>query len=133
MQVLLDSNDTLMYSTHNEYKSVITERFIKTLKAKIYKTWQLMITNLILFIWINQYNNTYHHSINRKPINTDYSALTEKVETNPKAPKFKVNDKFRIAKYKNIFSKGNTKNWSREILIIDYVLKINLCLIKLKI
>ena len=59
MQVLLDNNDTLMYSTHNEYKSVITERFIKTLKAKIYKTWQLMITNLILFIWINQYNNTF--------------------------------------------------------------------------
>ena len=48
---------------------------------------------------INQCDNTYHHSINKKPINTDYSALTEKVETNPKAPKFKVNDRVRITKY----------------------------------
>ena len=53
-------------------------------------------------------NNTYHHSIGRKPINVDYSALTEKIEANPKAPKFKVNDRVRITKYKNIFSKGFT-------------------------
>ena len=31
---------------------------------------------------VNQYNNTYHHSINKKSINADYSALTEKIETN---------------------------------------------------
>ena len=47
---------------------------------------------------IDQYNNTYHHSINIKPINADYSAFTEKIETNPKAPKFKVNDRVRITK-----------------------------------
>ena len=39
---------------------------------------------------VNQYSNTYHHSINKKPINTDYSSLTEKIGTIPKAPKFKV-------------------------------------------
>ena len=62
----------------------------------------------------------------KKPINADYSALTEKVETNPKAPKFKVNDTVRITKHKNIFSrKGYTENWSREIFIIDSVLKTN--------
>ena len=33
---------------------------------------------------VDQYNNTYHHSINKKPVNTDYSVLTEKIETNPK-------------------------------------------------
>ena len=59
---------------------------------------------------INQCDNTYHHSINKKPINTDYSALTEKVETNPKAPKFKVNDRVRITKYQNTFSKSDTEN-----------------------
>ena len=74
---------------------------------------------------VDQYNNTYHHSINKKPINADYSALTEKIETNPKAPKFKVNDRVRITKYKNIFSKGYAENWSREIFIIDSVLKTN--------
>ena len=36
---------------------------------------------------VDQYNNTYHHSINKKAIDADYSALTEKIETNSKAPK----------------------------------------------
>ena len=50
MQELLDNSDILIYSTHNEGKSVIAERFIKTLKAKISKkTWHLIIVNLILF------------------------------------------------------------------------------------
>ena len=49
----------------------------------------------------DQYNNTYHHSIDKKPINADYSVLTEKIETNPKVPQFKVNNKVRIMKFKN--------------------------------
>ena len=52
MQEWLDNN-ILMYSTHNEDKSEIAERFIKALKAKIYKKWQLVIANLIFFNWIN--------------------------------------------------------------------------------
>ena len=68
---------------------------------------------------VDQYNNTYHHSTNKKPINADYSALIEKNEMNAKASKFKVNDKFRITKYKNICSKDYTENWSREIFIIN--------------
>ena len=48
---------------------------------------------------VNQNNNTYHHSISKKPINTDYSASTEKTETNVKAPKFKGNARVRITKY----------------------------------
>ena len=81
---------------------------------------------------VDQYNNTYHHSINKKPINADYSALTEKIETNPKGPKLKVNSKVRITEYKNIFSKGYTENWSREIFITDSVLKINPWTCKIK-
>ena len=50
MQESLDNNDILMYSTHNEGNSVIAERFIKTLKVKIYKKGQLIITNLIFLI-----------------------------------------------------------------------------------
>ena len=71
---------------------------------------------------VDQYNNTYHHSINKKPNNADYSALTEKLETNPKAPKFKVNDRVRITKYKNIL----------RIFIIDSVLKTNPWTYKIK-
>ena len=64
---------------------------------------------------VDQYKNTYHHSFNKKPINADYSAVNEKIETNPKAPKFKVNDRFKITKYIYIFSEDYTKNCSREI------------------
>ena len=81
---------------------------------------------------IDQYNNTYHYSINKRPINPDYSALTEKIETNSKAPKFKVNDRVRTTKYKNIFSKSYTRYWSREVFIIDSVLKTNPWVYKIK-
>ena len=74
---------------------------------------------------VDQYNNTYHHSIGEKLINADYTVLTEKIETNPKARKFKVNDRGRITNYSNIFSKGCTKHWSREIFTIDSAWKIN--------
>ena len=82
--------------------------------------------------FVDQYTNTYHRSINKKPINADYSALTEKIETNPKAPKFQVNDIVRITTYKNIFSKGYSENWSRKIFVIDSVLKTNPWTYKLK-
>ena len=117
-----------MYSTHNEGKSVIAERLIETLKAKIYKK-MTASNSKSYFPYLNklvhQNNNTNHHPIKKKTIDADYSALTGKIETNPKVPKFKVNDRARITKYKNIFSKGYTKNWSREIFIIDSVLKTN--------
>ena len=74
---------------------------------------------------VDQYNKTYHHSIKIKPINTDYSALSEKIQTNPKAPKFKVNDRVRITKYKIIFSKCCTEYWSNKIFITDSALKTN--------
>ena len=65
-------------------------------------------------------------------IHADYSALTEKIETNLKAPKFKVNDRVRITKYKNIFSKDSTQNWSREVFIINSVLKTSPSTYKIK-
>ena len=74
---------------------------------------------------VDQYNNTYHYYFNKKPANAVYYALTEKIETNPKALRFKVTDWVRITKYKNIFSKVYTENWWREIFIIDSVLKTN--------
>ena len=128
MSEWLENNDIFIFLTYNEGKSVITERFIKTLKAKIYKKTTANDSKTYLSYlnkMIDQYNNTYHHSINKKPINADYSALTEPNETNSKVPKFKVNDEVRIAKYKNIFIKGYTENWSRGIFIIDSVLKTN--------
>ena len=114
-----------MYSTHNEGKSVSTERFIKTLKTKICKKMTVNYSKSYLSYLnklVDQYNNTYHHSINKKSINADYSIFTEKFETSHKAPKFEVNDRVRITKHKNIFSKCYTVNWSREIFV-DSILK----------
>ena len=112
IQEWLDKNGILMYSTHNEGKSVIDERFIKILRLQSVK----IITaddNKSYFPYLNKLadrqNNTYHHSINKKPLNVDYSAFTEKIETNPKAPKFNVNDGVRITKYSNFLSKGYTE------------------------
>ena len=86
MQEWLDNNDILMYSTYNEGKSVIAGKFIKTLKAKIYKKKMIANDSKSYLNYLNklvdQYNNTYHHTIKKKPINTDCSALTEKIETN---------------------------------------------------
>ena len=68
---------------HNEGKPVIAERFLKTLKAKIYKKVTTIDSKSYLPYLnklIDQYNNTYHHSINKKPIHADYSALTEKLK-----------------------------------------------------
>ena len=45
--------DVLMYSTHNEGKPIVAERFIRMLKAKTYKKWQVVIVNLIMVISIN--------------------------------------------------------------------------------
>ena len=72
---------------------------------------------------VDEYNNTYQYCISKKPIDADYSALTEETETDPKAPKFKVGDGFRTNKYKNIFSKVYTKNWSKEVFDNVFVLK----------
>ena len=59
---------------------------------------------------VHEQNNTYHGSIEKKAVDADYSALTEKIQANPKVPKYKVGDRVRITKYKNIFSKDCTEN-----------------------
>ena len=81
---------------------------------------------------VDQYNNTYHYSLKKNPINAHYSALTENIQSNPKAPKFKVNDRVGIKKYKNIFCEGQAENWSRKIFIIESVLKTNPWTYKIK-
>ena len=80
-----------MYVTHKEGKSVVAERFIKTLKSKIYK--KMRANNKKTFLGylnklVDEYNNTYHHSIGKKPLDADYFSFLEKIETNSKSPKF---------------------------------------------
>ena len=99
MQKWLHDNDILMYLTHNEGKSVVAEKFIKKLKDKIYKTMTANDSKSYLPYLnklIDEYSNTYHRSVGKKPIDADYSALTDKIESNCKAPKFKIDDRVRI-------------------------------------
>ena len=104
-----------MYSTFNESKFVIAERFIKTLKNKIYKHMTIIRKNVyfnVLDDIVKDYNNTIHDSIKMKPKDVKNNNLTEYIEEfNKKDPKFKIDDRVRISKYKNIFSKGYLPNW----------------------
>ena len=66
----MQNNDREMYSTHNEGKSVIAERFVRILKNKIYKYITLILKNVIdkLDDLVNKFNNTYHNTIKMKPM-----------------------------------------------------------------
>ena len=96
-----------MYSTHNEGKSVVAERFIRTLKNKIYKYMTSISKNVYideLVDIMDEYNNTYHTTIKMKPIDVkDNTYINADKEINNKDPKFKVGDHVRISKYKKFF------------------------------
>ena len=117
--------DNVMYSTHNEGKSVVAERFIRTLKSKIYKYMTSISKNVYinkLDNIVNEYNNTYHTTIKMKPIDVkDNTYINTDKDINYKYPKFKVGDRVRISKYKNIFAKGYTPNWSEKVFVIKKV------------
>ena len=111
-----------MYSTHNEGKSVVVERFIKTLKGKIYKYMTSISKNVYidkLDDIVDEYNNTYQATIKMKPINVkDNTYINTSKEINNKDPNFKAGDRVRISKYKNIFAKGYMPYWSEEVFVI---------------
>ena len=110
-----------MYSAHNEGKSIVTERFIKTLENKIYKHMTTIGKNVLDDI-VKNYNNTIHNSIKMKPKDVKNDNLIKYFEEfNKKNPKFEIGDHVRISKYKNVFSKGYLPNWSEEIFIINKV------------
>ena len=98
-----------MQPIHNEGKSVVAKRFIRTLKTKIYKC----ITSVSKSVYIdkiddivNEYNNTYHRTNKMKPVDVKNNAHIEfSKEVNDKFSKCKVGDHVTISKYKNIFAK----------------------------
>ena len=105
-----------MYSTYNKGKSVAAERFIRTLKNKIFKHMTAISKYVYLDVLddiVNKYNNTVHRTIKMKPIDiTDDYYVKSHENPNKKDPKFKVGDHVRFSKYKDIFAKGYTPNWS---------------------
>ena len=121
----LSDNNIIMYSTYNEGKSVVAERFIRTLKNKLYKHMTATGKKVyydVLDDVVNKYNNTKHSTIRMKPIDVgDNNKRVYIDEHNEKNSRFKVGDRVRISRYKNIFAKGYTPNWSKEIFIVNKV------------
>ena len=110
----LKDNEISMYSTYNEGKSVAAERFMRTLKNKLYKHMTARAKNVyydVLDDIVKKYNNTWHSTIKMKPKDVKDNSITEYVEEfNKKGPKFNIGDRVRISKYKYIFAKGYTPN-----------------------
>ena len=130
----LSSNNIIMYSTYNEGKSVVAERFIRTLKNKLYKHMTATTKNVyynVLDDVVSEYNNTKHSTIKMKPKDvgddtTKSSAIARNKrvyidEHNEKSARYNVGDRVRISRLKNILAKGYTPNWSKEIFIINKI------------
>ena len=108
----------------NEGKSVAAERFIRTLKNKLYKHMTTTGKNAyydVLDDVVNKYDNTKHSTIKMKPIDVKNNKRVYTDEHNEKDSKFKVGDRVRISRYKNIFAKGYAPNWGSEIFIVDKI------------
>ena len=120
----LSYNDIEMYSTYNEGKSVVAERFIRTLKNTLYKHMTATGKKVYYYVLddaVSKYNNTKHSTIKMKPIDVKDNKRVYIDEHNEKDSRFKVGDRVRISKFKNIFAKGYTPNWSKEIFIVDKI------------
>ena len=110
-----------MYSIHNAGKSIVPEKFIRTLKNKSDEYMTPISKNVYIYKLdntVNEYHNTYHRTIKMKPVDVKENTYIDfEKEVNDKDPKFKINDHVRISKYKNIFAEGYMSNWSEEVFI----------------
>ena len=111
-----------MYSSHNDEKSVVGERFIRTLKYKICRHMTANSKNVYFDVSddiVDEYNNAYHKHIKMNPIDVKSDAFAKYYEkSNAKDSKFKVGYHVRVSKYKNVFAKEYTPNWSEEIFVL---------------
>ena len=101
MKSWLEKNNTEIYSTHNEGKPAVAERFIRTLKNKIYK----YMTSISKNVYIDKLNNivnkynTYHRAVKTKPADVKSSTyIDSSKEINDEDPKFKIGDIVTISK-----------------------------------
>ncbi|KAL9986619.1 hypothetical protein ACROYT_G000790 [Oculina patagonica] len=144
MKELLEKNSITLYSTENEEKSSVCERWNRTIKTRMWKQFTAQGNTTYLDMLpklLKQYNNTKHSSIKMTPVEASrkkneglvYFNLYGDMETSKPKPKFKIGDKVRISKYKrNIFDKGYTPNWTEEIFTIDKIQYTNPITFKLK-
>ena len=122
-----------LYSTENEEKSSVVERWIRTMKEKMWKYFTDNNTYTymdILSDLVRDYNNTKHSSIKMTPVEASKkkNELTvwrnlypDRLKIHDINPKFSVGDKVRISKKKAIFEKGYTTRWTEEIFTITKI------------
>ena len=112
----LKINNIEMYSLCNETKSAVAERFVRTLKNTTFKNMTVVSKNVyfdVLDDIVNKCNNTVDRTIKMKWIDVTSDSYAEYNEdSNVTKSKFKVGDHVIISKYKKIFAKGCTQNWS---------------------
>ena len=118
-------NKIEMYSTYNEGKSVIAEKFIRTLKNKIFHHTTAVSKNVyfdVLDNILNKFNNTVCRTIKMKPIDVTFDSYAEYNEnSNVIQPKFKVGYHVRTSKHKIVFAKGYTQNWSDDVFVVSKI------------
>lgn len=122
------------YSSYSVLKASIVERFNRTLKAKMWKEFSYNGTYKWIDMYeslIDDYNSTTHRTIKMAPKDVSHSnekLLLKSAFNNLKIfnkPKFKLGDNVRISRYKHIFEKGYTPNWTTEIFKIQTVRNTN--------
>ena len=133
VEQLLKSYDITKYSTENEEKASIVERWNETIKTWMWKYFSANNTKRYINILddlINRYNNTKHRAIGytptvaRQPSSYQYvfrNLYGKKVKDREQTPRFQVGDKVRISKKKETFEKGYTPNWTEELFTIKEV------------
>ena len=119
-----------LYSTENEEKSSVVERWIRTMKERMWKYFTDNNTNHYVGILpdlVEDYNNTKHSSIKMTPVEASKkknemrvwrNLYPDHLEIRDIKPKFSVGDKVRISKKKKTFEEGYTTRWTEEIFTI---------------
>ena len=134
----LKENNIRIYSTKSKYKASIVERFNRTLKEKMWRYFTFSNSYRYIDIlkdFVKSYNNSYHRTLKMKPIEVNkknfnkvflniygFNNDTISKEEILYKPKFYINDYVRISLDKNIFEKGYTPNWSKQVYYIDKVI-----------
>lgn len=125
-----------LYSTFSNLKASICERFNRTLKTNMWKQFTLRGNYKwvdILPELVEKYNNKIHRTIKMKP--SDVNGKNEKqllrnvykhhqIQEQYKR-KFKIGDKVRVSRYKHVFEKGYTPNWTTEIFTVKEIKNTN--------
>ena len=135
---LLNKHHITLYSTENEEKSSVVERWNQTMKNRLWKMFTANNNTIYhdkLGKVIDEYNNSFHTSVKMTPAEASRKKNERKVYANLFGdliyskhipPTFHVGEKVRISKYKRkIFDKGFTPNWTEEIFVIDEILNTN--------